>query len=385
MLYRDVMASTIVRAQELGQSIWLDNLSRRLVRSGELERLRDRGVTGITSNPTIFQKAVAGSADYDDAIRRLAAEGRTPQDMVWDLMIEDVVAAADIFRPVHERTRGRDGFVSIEVSPAVAHDVDATVAMARDLQDRCARPNVMVKIPATREGVVAIQRRIADGATINVTLIFAVQRYEQVVEAFLSGLEQLLDSGGDVSRVNSVASFFVSRVDSKVDARIDARLQAGVDADTGRRLEALRGTIGIANSRKAYETFRALHAGPRWGRLVEAGAVPQRCLWASTSVKNKRYPDTLYVDNLIGPQTVDTMPEATLEAFIDHGEVRETLCSDLDQAAQQFAELKGCGIHLDEVTDELEREGVAAFAKSYEELTRSLGEAVTRVGAGASR
>ena len=363
----------------MGQSIWLDNLSRRLIRSGELERLRDRGVTGITSNPTIFQKAVASSDDYDDAIGTLAAAGRRPEDMIWDLMVEDVVAAADILRPVHERTGGRDGFVSIEVSPAVAHDVERTVAMARTLDERCARPNVYVKIPATREGVAAIRARVAERADINVTLIFAVGRYEEVVAAFLAGLEHVHGSGGDVSRVNSVASFFVSRVDTKVDARIDERLRGGADSATATRLERLRGTIGIANSKMAYQRFLALHSGARWDRLADAGAVPQRCLWASTSVKNPRYPDTLYVDNLIGPQTVDTMPEATLEAFVDHGDVRDTLCQGLDEAESQLRELAACGIDLDAITGELEREGVATFERSYQELTQALTEKAERL------
>ena len=378
------MGGSIVRAQQLGQSIWLDNLGRGLIRSGELERLRDSGVTGITSNPTIFQKSVAGEDVYDDAIRELTSRGESPQDMVWDLIVEDVSAAADIFRPVYERAGRRDGFVSIEVSPSLAHDTDATVAMAADLEQRCHRPNVMVKIPATREGVPAIRRRIGEDANINVTLIFAVRRYEEVVEAFLSGLEDLLDRGGDVSQVNSVASFFVSRVDTKVDARIDALQQSGADGGMARRLDALRGTIGIANSKMAYQRFLALHSGARWDRLADAGAVPQRCLWASTSVKNPRYPDTLYADNLIGAQTVDTMPETTLDAFVDHGEVRDTLCEGVEEAEHQLAELRACGIDLDAITDELETEGVAIFAKSYEELTASLADAARRLGARAS-
>ena len=373
------MGGAIVRAQQLGQSIWLDNLGRGLIRSGELERLRDRGVTGITSNPTIFQKSVAGADVYDAAIRELAERGRRPEDMVWDLMVEDVSAAADIFRPVYERAGKRDGFVSIEVSPSVANDTAASVDMARDLEQRCHRPNVMVKIPATRAGVPAIRRRIGEDANINVTLIFAVQRYEEVVEAFLGGLEDLFERGGDVSQVNSVASFFVSRVDTKVDARIDELQRSGVDPAIARRLDALRGTIGIANSKIAYQRFLALHAGPRWDRLADAGAVPQRCLWASTSVKNPRYPDTLYVDNLIGAQTVDTLPESALDAFVDHGEVRDSLTDGLEEAEHQLAELRECGIDLGAITDELETEGVAIFEKSYQDLTAALTDATRRL------
>ncbi|MFI5313656.1 MAG: transaldolase [Candidatus Dormibacteria bacterium] len=366
----------VAAAQALGQSVWLDNLSRRLIRSGRLDRLRDLGVTGITSNPTIFQKAVAGSNDYQEGLRELVTRGRAPHDILWDLMVEDVVAAADSFRPVFDSHGGRDGFVSIEVSPTVAHSTEATVAMARDLRRRCNRPNVMVKIPATREGVAAIQTMISEGANINVTLIFSVQRYQEVVEAFLSGLETLARNGGDVAQVNSVASFFVSRVDTKVDALIDTRLAGALSDDAKRGLESIRGTIGIANSKMAYQRFLALHSGARWEALAGAGAVPQRCLWASTSVKDPRYPDTLYVDNLIGAATVDTMPEATLEALVDHGSVRARLGANLDGARAHLDQLQRCGFSLDQVTDDLEREGVAAFEKSYQELGHTLTEAV---------
>jgi transaldolase len=365
----------ISEIQAIGQSIWLDNLSRRLVRSGELQRLLELGVTGITSNPTIFQKAVAASADYDDGIRALRESGRSPDDILWDLMVEDVVAAADVLRPVHQRTGGHDGFVSIEVSPSVAHSTERTVAMARDLQRRCNRPNVMVKIPATPAGVPAIRQMIAEGANINVTLIFAVRRYEDVVEAFLAGLEELQREGGAVDKVNSVASFFVSRVDAKVDAIIDAKLTEELDDATRNVLASVRGTIGIANSKLAYERYRALHAGPRWEALARAGARTQRCLWASTSVKDPRYPDTTYVDNLIGPNTVDTVPNATLEALVDHAAVRETLCDDIDEARSTLARLASCHISLDEVTDQLEVEGVAAFEKSYRDLLATLADA----------
>jgi transaldolase len=361
----------IAEVHGLRQSLWLDNLSRRLIRSGDLARLRDLGVTGITSNPTIFQKAVAQGADYDADIRSLAGAGRSPDQMLWDLAIEDVRDAADVFHPVFDRTGGIDGLVSIEVSPDVAHSVERTVEMARELGRRCDRANVMVKIPATSEGVLAVRRTIAEGASINVTLIFSISRYEEVVEAYLSGLEELLDAGGDLSRVNSVASFFVSRVDGKVDALID---EAARDAavERARRLLGLRGRIGIANSKLAYQRYRALHAGPRWARLAAAGARPQRCLWASTSVKDPAYPDTMYVDGLIGPDTIDTLPEKTLEAFIDHGVVRNALEAGTVSAGQALDELAALGIALDRVTAELEAEGIEAFAKSYEQLLATL-------------
>jgi transaldolase len=373
-------ASRLREVHQLEQSIWLDNLSRRLLQSGALQRLRDQGVTGITSNPTIFQKAISDSSVYDDGVRRLAAAGRRPDQIMWDLIIEDVTAAADVLRPVYERTGGQDGFVSIEVSPDVAYSAERTVAMVDELRERCARANVMVKIPATREGLVAIRESIGRGANINVTLIFAVARYEAVVEAFLSGLEELAKSRGALGEVHSVASFFVSRVDTKVDALIDARLPDAPPAEAA-RLSALRGRIGIANSKVAYQRFKELHAGERWNALARAGARPQRCLWASTSVKDPRYPDTLYVDNLIGPGTIDTLPEATLEAFLDHGEVRRTLDADPDQARQQLVELAQLGIDLARVTDELEEEGVRTFHKSYEDLLRTVSQAAGASGA----
>ena len=371
----------IAQVRQLHQSLWLDNLSRRLVRSGDLARLRDLGVTGITSNPTIFQKAVAQGTDYEAGTRRLIEAGRSPQEMLWDLMIEDVRDAADVFRPVFDRTEGRDGFVSIEVSPEVAHSAQQTVEMARELRRRCDRSNVMVKIPATPEGVPAIRQMIGEGASINVTLIFSVSRYEEVVQAFLSGLDDLRDAGGDVSTVNSVASFFVSRVDTKVDHLIDEALR-GASATSASRLSDLRGNIGIANSKVAYELYKRLHSSPRWQRLAAAGAVPQRCLWASTSVKDPRYADTMYIDSLIGPETIDTLPEKTLEAFIDHGRVRNALETEVSLAHRQLADLQAVNISLDRVTDELEAEGVEAFGESYRQLLAVLQKSAAAAGAG---
>jgi transaldolase len=369
----------VAQMHELHQSVWLDNLSRRLVRSGDLARLRDQGVTGITSNPTIFQRAIAGGADYEEDIQRLVQAGRGPEQILWDLMIQDVREAADLFRSVFDETGGTDGFVSIEVSPDVADSAVRTVEMARELRRRCDRPNVLVKIPATAAGVSAIRRMIGEGAAINVTLVFSVVRYEQVVEAFLSGLEDLQAAGGDVGAVDSVASFFVSRVDGKIDRLID-EASGNAPPEGAERLRRLRGRIGIANSKIAYQRYEALHAGARWERLAAAGARPQRCLWASTSVKDPRYPDTMYVENLIGPDTIDTLPESTLEAFIDHGIVRSTLEADIDLARRDLDELGELGISLDQVTAELETEGVDAFARSYEELLAALGAAAAPSG-----
>jgi transaldolase/glucose-6-phosphate isomerase len=367
-----VGTSPIKELQRQGQSLWLDNIRRQLVTSGELGRLRDEGVTGVTSNPTIFEKAVSGSTDYDEALVRLVRAGQKPDEILWELMVEDIRSGADVFRPVYDSTGGADGFVSIEVSPAVANSSKRTIAMAEDLRRRCNKPNVMVKIPATKAGLPAIEDQISKGHNINVTLIFSVERYAEVVEAFFSGLEKLKRRGGDLSKVASVASFFVSRVDTKIDKLLEAKLEASSDPGQPKTLEKLFGKAGIANSKMAYERFKQLHSGPRWETLAKAGARPQRCLWASTSVKDPRYPDTMYVEELIGPQTVDTVPPATLAAFREHGEVRRSLDEHLDVARRQLKQLAEAGISLDKVTAELEVEGVDLFAKSY----KSLGKAI---------
>jgi transaldolase/glucose-6-phosphate isomerase len=372
----------ILALRELGQSLWLDNIRRQLITSGELERLRDEGISGVTSNPTIFEKAVSGSTDYDEALVRLTRAGRKPEDMLWDLMLEDIQAAADVFRPVYASHHGEDGFVSIEVSPKVAGSTKRTIVMARDLHQRAARPNVMVKIPATRPGLPAIRAMIAEGVNINVTLIFSVKRYLEVVEAFMAGMEDLRASGGDLSKVASVASFFVSRVDNKIDKVLDARISSTDDPREKRRLEGLLGKAGVANSKMAYQEFLRLHSGPRWESLAAAGGRPQRCLWASTSVKDPRYPDTMYVEELIGPQTVDTVPPATLAAFREHGEVRRSLDENVPAARRQLEALAEIGIDLDQVTRELEVEGVELFAQSFENLLTALRNASRDIRAG---
>ena len=362
----------IAELKRLGQSVWLDQIDRGMIRSGQLARYRDAGVSGVTANPTIFAKALETSDAYaDDAATRLD-RGQDPESMVWDLLIEDVQAAADVFRPVFDMERGGDGFVSIEVSPEIAGDTDRTIAAARDLQRRCARPNVMVKIPATPAGLPAIQAMIAEGANINVTLIFAVERYVKVVEAYLAGLEEFSRKGGDLGRVHSVASFFVSRVDTKVDEQLTKKMQAA-DQARRRELDGLLGRAAIANSKLAYEMFGQLHSGPRWDRLREAGASVQRCLWASTSTKNPRYRDTMYVEELIGPATVNTMPPSTLEAFAEHGRAALTLHREVDGARRLLDQLAMNGIDLAAITQELEDEGVAGFAKSFRESIQNLG------------
>ncbi len=377
-----VRPSPIKELKKIGQSLWLDNIRRQLITSGELARLRDEGLTGVTSNPTIFEKAVSGSTDYDEAMVRLVKEKATPSEMLWGMMVEDIQAAADVFRPVFDKTKGKDGYVSIEVSPTVAASTRATINFAEDLHDRCRRPNVMVKIPATKEGIPAIEDQIAKGHNINITLIFAVDRYDEVVEAYLSGLEKLQQKGGDLSKVASVASFFVSRVDTKVDKLLAAKLQRVADPAQKRDLERLYGKAAIANSKVAYEHFEKLFDGPRWEKLRKAGARTQRPLWASTSTKDPRYPDTYYVEELIGPDTVDTIPPATLAAFREHGEVRQSLDENLDLAKRQLRQLAEIGVDLDQVTHELEVEGVDAFTKSFETLLAAIAKTSKDIKAG---
>lgn len=365
-----------------GQSLWLDNIRRQLITSGELARLRDEGLTGVTSNPTIFEKAVSGSTDYDEAMVRLVAAKRKPAEILWELMVEDIQAAADVFRTVHEKTKGYDGYVSIEVSPTVATSTTRTIAFAEDLRTRCNRPNVMVKIPATKEGVPAIRDQISKGHNINVTLIFSVDRYGEVVEAYLSGLEELHRKGGDLRKVASVASFFVSRVDTKIDKILADKIQNAKDPAQTRALERLYGKAAIANSKMAYERYQKLFSGPRWEKLRKAGAQTQRCLWASTSTKDPRYPDTYYVEELIGPHTVDTIPPATLAAFREHGEVRRSIDENVDVAKRQLKQLAEVGVDLDQVTRELEVEGVESFTKSFESLLATIAKSSRDIKAG---
>ncbi len=374
MSWGDQMEKTnpIAELKRLGQSVWLDQIDRGMIQTGQLARLRDRGVSGVTANPTIFAKALETSDAYaDDVIKRLD-RGQKPEAILWDLLIEDVQAAADVLRPVFDREHGGDGYVSIEVSPEIAGDTERTIAAARDLRRRTARPNVMVKIPATPEGLPAIQAMTAEGANINVTLIFAVERYVKVVEAFFAGLGELRERGGDPHTVHSVASFFVSRVGTKVDKLLESKLDASPE------LVRLLGKAAIANSKLAYEMFTQLHSGSRWDTLRDEGASVQRCLWASTSTKNKRYSDVMYVEELIGPATINTMPVATFEAFADHGRAELTLQKDVEGARRVLEELAVNGVDLAAVTQELEDEGVEGFAKSYRESIQNLGRVRTR-------
>jgi transaldolase len=352
------------RLRDAGQSIWLDLLSRELVQSGELRRLIDEdSVTGVTSNPSIFQKAISHSGAYDDQIRRSLAETDDPRAVFFALAVTDVRDACDVFRPVFDASGGADGFVSLEVDPGLAFATEATFQQAVELHGRVDRPNLYVKIPATREGLPAIEDCIARGVPINVTLIFSLARYSEVVTAYRQGLERLAADGGDLARVSSVASFFVSRLDTEADARLERLAAAG---GAGRGLE---GRLGIASARLAYRHFRDAFSGPDWERLASAGARPQRPLWASTSTKNPAYRDVLYVEELIGRETVNTMPLETLEAFRDHGEVRgETVAEDVEAAERLLVGLAEAGVDYEDVVGTLEREGVQKFADAFDQL-----------------
>lgn len=344
-----------------GQSIWYDNIRRALIDSGELQTLLDDGVMGVTSNPSIFEKAIAGSADYDNAIRAIAASDKTAEQIYESLALEDIQRTADLLRPIYDETDGVDGYVSLEVSPTLAHDTEGTLADARRLFVALDRPNIMIKVPATLAGIPAIETLIGEGINVNVTLMFSLADYDAVAEAYLSGLESLTANGDDISKVASVASFFVSRVESAVDQALD---RIGVTE--------LQGKIAIANTKAAYARFQETFSGERWEKLAAIGARVQRPLWASTSTKNPSYPDTLYVDGLIGQDTVNTVPPATLQAFLNHGQTAPTLETGIDEAHTYLAQLNELGIDLDAITQKLQDDGVASFAKSFEVLMASI-------------
>lgn len=354
---------------EQGQSPWLDNIRRGWITSGELENWVSRGVRGLTSNPSIFQKAIQGSDEYDDEFEGAIGDGLDVEASYWQLVTSDIRAALDILRPVYDESGGLDGYVSVEVDPGLARDTAGTEAAARSLDQRLAAPNLYVKIPATAEGLAPIEQMISEKRSINVTLIFSLARYAEVMEAYISGLER---ADGDLSDISSVASFFISRLDVEVDRRLDA---IGTDEAL-----ALRGKAAVANGKLAYELFLETFRGPRWDALVARGARVQRPLWASTSTKNPDYPDTLYVDELIGPDTVNTLPDNTLEAFEDHGTLARTVDADLDDARAVMAGLADVGVDIDDVTRLLEDEGVAAFEKSFDELLTALATKAEALG-----
>ena len=359
---------------EFGQSPWLDNLKRGYITSGQLHRLVDKGIRGLTSNPTIFQKAIQGSPDYDEQFRTLVAADHPIIDDYWSIVLADIHGALDVFADLYHDSHGGDGFVSVEVDPGLAHDTAGTEHAARDLHEQIHRPNLLVKIPATEEGVAAIQTMISEGRSINVTLIFSLERYERVMEAYIRGLELYAQRpGANLSAVASVASFFISRVDTEIDHRLDT-------IGSPEAL-ALRGKGAVAQGKLAYQLFQKTFSGHRWEALAAKGAAVQRPLWASTSTKNPAYRDTLYVDELIGPDTVNTLPDATIEAFADHGQLARRVDADLDEATAAWSGLTAAGIDLDDVADKLEREGVASFQKSFDELLGALETKATELRA----
>lgn len=356
---------------EQGQSPWLDYIRRNLITSGELQRLIDEdGLMGVTSNPAIFEKAITGSQDYTAALAALESENLDAMALYERLAVEDVQNVADILKPIYDRTQGRDGYVSLEVSPYLAKDTEGTIAEARRLWRAVNRPNLMIKVPATPEGLPAIRRLIGEGINVNVTLLFAQDVYRQVAEAYIAGLEDLAAAGGDLRRVAGVASFFVSRIDTLVDAKLDAKLKAG-DGDRA-LIESLKGKVAVANAKLAYQAYKKIFSGERWEKLAAAGARTQRLLWASTGTKNPQYSDVLYVEELIGPDTVNTIPPATWEAFRDHGRVRPTLESDLEAAHDTLETLEKVGVSLKEVTDALLTDAVRLFAEPFDKLLNSL-------------
>ncbi len=354
------MQTKLHEVHNLGQSIWIDFMSRQLLAESFQDWI-DRGLRGATSNPSIFDKAISTGEEYDSEIRSLAQAGRSAEEIYRQMAVEDIQKACDLMRPVFDELHGADGFVSLEPKAQLAHQTDATLQRVQLLHDAVDRPNLMIKIPATKEGLPAIRRSLAKGINVNITLIFSLEQHEAVVEAFMSGLEDLAHAGGDLSKIASVASVFVSRLDTKMDQRLD---EAG-NTD-------LKGQIGIANAKLIYQRFKELFSSNRWQALADQGARVQRVLYGSTSTKNPAYSDTMYVDGLIGADTVNTLPPKTIEAFLDHGTVQATLAADVDTAREQIARLDGMGIDLDQVMDELLVEGVDKFNAAYDNLIQSI-------------
>jgi transaldolase len=369
------MSNPLVELSSFGQSLWLDQIERALFKSGKLQRLiQDDGLRGMTSNPTIFEKAITGSGDYHEQIDRAFREGKTGDEIYEEVVVDDIAHAADLFRPLYDSTNGGDGFVSLEVSPLLAHNTDGTIREAKSLFSRLGRPNVMIKVPATDEGLPAIEELIASGLNINVTLIFSVHRYEEVAEAYIRGLERRAQAGQPIDRIGSVASFFVSRIDTAVDKELDAAEKAETDPQKKQHIHSLRGKAAIANAKMAYASFKKIFESPRFEALKRKGARVQRPLWASTSTKDKSYPDVLYVTELIGPHTVNTMPPATMDAWRDHGKPAANLEKDMDKAPELFDQFKALGIDFNKITDKLTVDGVRSFSASFADLMHAIEE-----------
>jgi transaldolase len=357
------MPNNIEAIYALGQSVWYDNISRAMIDSGGLQHLINQGVTGLTANPTIFEKAISNSSDYDNQLMALAVENKNANEIYEEIVIQDIRSAADLLLPVYNKTLGIDGYVSLEVSPRLAFDTDGTIKEARKFFNTLNRPNILIKVPATLQGIPAIQQLISEGINVNVTLIFSLDIYKQVQEAYISGLEILSNSSDDLSRVASVASFFVSRVDTAVDEALTEKISQGDSS-----LISLMGKAAVANAKIAYRSFQQNFYSERFNELISKGAMVQRPLWASTGTKNTGYSDVLYVDSLIGKSTVNTMPDLTLEAFLDHGIPLTTVTSDLGAAEQCIQEITKSGVLLESITDKLLSDGVTAFSNSFESL-----------------
>ncbi len=367
------MSNRLVEIMKLGQSIWYDNIRRAMLSTGDLrKKIEEDDLRGVTSNPTIFEKAITGSTDYDEQLRGLVQAGKGVSEIYEDLVVEDITSAADTLKPVYDKTDGLDGYISLEVNPKLAYDTQGTIDEASRLFERVGRKNVMIKIPASQEGLPAIEESIYRGININITMIFSLENYEQVAEAFIKGLERRAAEGKNVDHIASVASFFVSRVDTAIDADLEYKARHASSPEEKARLEGLCGRAAVANAKLAYEKYKQIFHGERFAALRAKGAQTQRCLWASTGTKNPKYSDVLYVDNLIGPETVNTVPPATYTAIRDHGKVALTLEEGLDECRTLIAELAELGIDLKAVTEKLQRDGLAAFVGSFDTLVESI-------------
>ncbi len=363
------MTNPLLQLKALGQSVWYDNIDRAQLVSGQFKRLLDEdGVVGVTANPTIFQKSISHGTAYDEQLNQLISEGKSTSDIYEALIITDIRTVADILRPIYDSSAGQDGYVSLEVSPDLAHDTKGTISEVRRFWKMVDRPNLMIKIPATPEGIPAVRQALSEGINVNITLIFAIEAYREVTDAYLSALEDRNAEGQDISHMASVASFFVSRVDTLVDKLLEDKIKASSDPSERQKLKSLEGKAAIANARLVYQDFKSIFSTPRFESLKHAGARVQRPLWASTSTKNPAYRDVLYAEELIGPNTVDTMPLETIENFRDHGRVRYSIEDNIPQAKAELAALEDVGIHYHAVTQQLLDEGVQKFADSFHEL-----------------
>ncbi len=360
--------NTLQQLHDYGQSPWIDFISRELLTSGQLKELIEQGIVGETSNPTIFQQAIGTGDDYDEELRQLAQAGKSVSEIYDSLVLGDIRAAATILRPIYDQTNGRDGYVSIEEPPDMAYDTQKAIEEAGRLFTQLNLPNIMIKIPGTHEGIPAMQQVISEGINVNVTLVFSLDNYRKVAQAYIAGLEARAAAGKPIDMIASVASFFVSRVDTAVDQRLDELISYNTHEQRKRELKALLGKAAIANAKLAYVAYQEIFSGPRWEALARKGARTQRCLWASTSTKNPAYRDILYAEELIGPDTVDTMPLSTIEAFLDHAHVARTLDQDVEKARADYAAIERAGISMEKVTLRLQQEGVQKFADSFNQL-----------------